>query len=261
MSALPHGPDALAPRCGSCGYDTTGLTTLTCPECGADLRMAGITRGGPVHTPAAFVVSVVALALTWVLCGAILMDVASSLTPRRQHVRQTTSVTAPRSGAYRGVNVVANGSGWPDERPVMRVELNLLPLEGSSAPPPPLAASRRITADDVLKWFSSAGLDTTDVRIRHEAQTVALTATRGLRVRGRLGTGFGWGGSSYSSTVGSSGTGAPFGSLSHNMAGYTSTSKLHTAVFGVMWVALLVCGVAYLLRLMAPFHRRRAAPR
>jgi hypothetical protein len=31
-----------SPRCGACGYDTRGLTTLTCPECGSDLRIVGI---------------------------------------------------------------------------------------------------------------------------------------------------------------------------------------------------------------------------
>lgn len=32
--------------CGSCGYAVKGLTQLNCPECGADLREAGINRGG-----------------------------------------------------------------------------------------------------------------------------------------------------------------------------------------------------------------------
>jgi len=30
--------------CGSCGYAVRGLESLHCPECGADLRMAGIHR-------------------------------------------------------------------------------------------------------------------------------------------------------------------------------------------------------------------------
>jgi hypothetical protein len=30
--------------CGSCGYAVRGLDGLNCPECGADLRMAGINR-------------------------------------------------------------------------------------------------------------------------------------------------------------------------------------------------------------------------
>ncbi|MFN3166253.1 MAG: hypothetical protein ACE37H_04225 [Phycisphaeraceae bacterium] len=32
--------------CGSCGYAVRGLTQWACPECGADLREAGIRSGG-----------------------------------------------------------------------------------------------------------------------------------------------------------------------------------------------------------------------
>lgn len=33
---------ATEPSCGQCGYAVRGLTTFTCPECGADLREVGI---------------------------------------------------------------------------------------------------------------------------------------------------------------------------------------------------------------------------
>jgi len=36
---IPAGPE---PRCGKCGYAVTALTTFRCPECGEDLRVAGI---------------------------------------------------------------------------------------------------------------------------------------------------------------------------------------------------------------------------
>jgi hypothetical protein len=39
-----------APTCGRCGYCVRGLPTFTCPECGADLREAGIV--GPGMRPA-----------------------------------------------------------------------------------------------------------------------------------------------------------------------------------------------------------------
>jgi rRNA maturation endonuclease Nob1 len=32
-------------RCGKCGYIVKGLPTLTCPECGSDLRAVGISVG------------------------------------------------------------------------------------------------------------------------------------------------------------------------------------------------------------------------
>jgi hypothetical protein len=256
MTAPPATPVASAPRCGSCGYDTTGLTTLTCPECGADLRAAGITRGGPAYPFAKFAGSVLALLVAWVLSGAVLFGAVRDLTPHRQHVRQMTGLMGARSGAYRGVNVIATGSGWADEHPRMRVELYLSPLDANATPPLPLAASHRLTADDVLKWLASAGIDTTDSGVREEAQALALTATRAQRVRGRLGTGFGWGGSSYSSTVRTSGNATPFASATHTVTGSTTPSNLHAVVFGVLWVALLAAGVAYLLRIMTPLHRR-----
>ncbi|MBI1335737.1 MAG: hypothetical protein GC164_02110 [Phycisphaera sp.] len=31
--------------CGKCGYNVRGLSQLNCPECGADLREAGIVKG------------------------------------------------------------------------------------------------------------------------------------------------------------------------------------------------------------------------
>src|SRR5262249_12166035 len=34
------------PVCGKCGYCVIGLTTMTCPECGSDLRMVGIITPG-----------------------------------------------------------------------------------------------------------------------------------------------------------------------------------------------------------------------
>src|SRR5688572_23757491 len=34
------------PSCGSCGYCVIGLETMTCPECGKDLREVGILTPG-----------------------------------------------------------------------------------------------------------------------------------------------------------------------------------------------------------------------
>ena len=32
-------------NCGKCGYQVRGISTLNCPECGADLREVGIVKG------------------------------------------------------------------------------------------------------------------------------------------------------------------------------------------------------------------------
>lgn len=52
--------------CGSCGYAVRGLTQWTCPECGADLREAGIRSGGSSGR------RVLGMLLT-IACGAVLL--------------------------------------------------------------------------------------------------------------------------------------------------------------------------------------------
>ncbi len=37
-----------APACGVCHYAVEGLTSFDCPECGVDLRKAGITTQRPI---------------------------------------------------------------------------------------------------------------------------------------------------------------------------------------------------------------------
>src|SRR6188474_1599547 len=86
-----------APRCGACGYDTTGLTTLTCPECGADLRAAGITRGRPTSTPGGFAASAFLFVVLWAVCGLILAGAVATLSPQRQFFEQTVTLGSPRS--------------------------------------------------------------------------------------------------------------------------------------------------------------------
>lgn len=39
------------PACGHCGYDVRGLPTFICPECGKDLREAGILTPGALRPP------------------------------------------------------------------------------------------------------------------------------------------------------------------------------------------------------------------
>jgi len=59
-------------RCGKCGYSVNQLETMTCPECGADLREAGIriTRGGKTGT----VLIIVGVVLLVVMLGCVGMS-------------------------------------------------------------------------------------------------------------------------------------------------------------------------------------------
>ncbi len=40
--AFRSGKQKSDPVCGKCGYIVRGISTLTCPECGSDLREVGI---------------------------------------------------------------------------------------------------------------------------------------------------------------------------------------------------------------------------
>ncbi len=57
VAALRHPPGPAMPACGRCGYAVKGLTALSCPECGGDLREVGITtpRSRQKVTPLVFV--------------------------------------------------------------------------------------------------------------------------------------------------------------------------------------------------------------
>jgi hypothetical protein len=47
-AAASHASRNGMPTCGNCGYPAHGITTLTCPECGADLRKVGIVKSSRV---------------------------------------------------------------------------------------------------------------------------------------------------------------------------------------------------------------------
>jgi hypothetical protein len=99
----------------------------------------------------------------------------------------------------------------------------------------------------VLGWLASAGIDTTDPRVKREAEAVALAATRALRTRQRLDRSSAFSGSSFSS-----GTGGPFSSTNTTIRGGAGRSNLPQLVFGVVWVGVLAAGIVYISRRMRP---------
>lgn len=53
LSAKRKNQQSNQPSCGGCGYPTRGISELTCPECGADLRKVGIRMPGDGRSPLA----------------------------------------------------------------------------------------------------------------------------------------------------------------------------------------------------------------
>jgi hypothetical protein len=241
------------PACGACGYNTTGLTDLVCPECGADLRVAGITRGRRSSgTLAGFVVAAVLLLAAWAFVGFTLFGaVVMPLLPSRQTLRHDVRLTSPGSGAYQAIDVIGQGSGWMGERPAMAVRLELVPPAGSpKKPPAPMQVAPGTTAAAVLQWMAQAGLDPTDPRVRDEAQAATMHALRTLRLKGR----FSNGGFTTSSLVSSGG--GPFGGTNMTVRGSSDHPDLPAGVLFAFWVTVFVAGVMFLWRAMRPRRAR-----
>ena len=240
------------PACGSCGYNTTGLTTFTCPECGADLRVAGITRGRGGEARAGFAVSALLLIPAWFMCGLILATAVSALVPHRQHLQRDVRLTGARSGAYRGIDVAARGEGWEGERPAMRVELRMVPLAaapsaggtGTMPSPPPAAfpVTTTTTADAVAAWMAGAGLDANDPRIQDEARAALMHALQNLRRRER----FGSGGFGSTSLIG--GGSGPFTNVSTTVRVTTDWPRAPRLLFAAVWLAVGAAAVVFLWR-------------
>ena len=278
----PAAPQTSGPgaRCGSCGYDTTGLTTsLTCPECGADLRRVGITRRPPSNAVARFAISAAVFLAAWALCGAVLSSVMWEVLPRRRHFMKETILGVPASRAYGGIAVIAGGSVW-GERPVpvrVRIELRqLIPGGGTPVPPavpPPLFVDVVTGAYEyadgsgqtvrkssgfgpaaVLEWLAAAGINVADARLRDEARLAWLYAVRAGR-RPRPAASVNGGTSGSSST---SGMGGPFDSV--KVLDVANVDPIRSGMIALLalWVIALLAGWVYLWRHTA--GRRGAGP-
>ncbi|MHC5024491.1 MAG: hypothetical protein ACYTGG_11385 [Planctomycetota bacterium] len=104
------------PACGQCGYAVAGLQQLRCPECGADLREAGI------NTPAAkWTVGPVIWCLLWTLALPFPAVLASLITygiiPKQYLSTMTVTLVPKRAGTqtssapYRSITFDLEGEG------------------------------------------------------------------------------------------------------------------------------------------------------
>jgi len=102
--------------CGSCGYAVRGLTQWACPECGADLREAGIRSGGSsgkrvlgmlltIACGSVLLLSCVVPALFWTASSGSSM---SAPAPYQKSTTGTGTQSAPPN------NNSANGTGEPN---------------------------------------------------------------------------------------------------------------------------------------------------
>ena len=262
-----------APGCAACGYDTTGLTSLTCPECGADLRAVGISRSPPGSHRRDFAAAAVSFVALWNVSGLMLAALVNELVPTRREYTYEVRLTAPSYGAYGAVVVKARGAAWGRARPSMSVRVDLEPPASGGAPPPapppPLAvdprtgaynyadaAGNRVSqpsgfdAQAVIAWLGSAGVNTSDARVRVEAREVWLSALRAGRVRRTDAVGS----SSGTSTAGS--TRGPFASTRFTESSRPGENRWAALTRAAVWLLVLAIGLTHLWRLTAPPRHR-----
>ncbi len=86
------------PTCGQCGYAVRGVGSLNCPECGADLREAGIIKPTKSSKAVWIVISIAIMGglLLVILCGGLLMVGGSNApAPMPAPIKVPTGGSAP----------------------------------------------------------------------------------------------------------------------------------------------------------------------
>src|SRR5580693_8618461 len=91
-SLTSHRPATnIEPSCGHCGYCVRGITSLTCPECGSDLREVGILAPNmrvPMSKHVRALVLIVALPLPAFLVSWLLLSTVLPFSVRHKEDRE-----------------------------------------------------------------------------------------------------------------------------------------------------------------------------
>ncbi len=106
----PRGRRVNEPVCGKCSYPVHGLETMTCPECGSDLRAVGIYTPAMRHR-----LGPVARILLWTILlpipAMIITQVVYNQIPTRWITSLTVDYTVPDSGNYHALQLKLQGEG------------------------------------------------------------------------------------------------------------------------------------------------------
>lgn len=165
------------PACGKCGYAVRGLSSFTCPECGADLREVGIvTAKGGIPTAA------------WIiLWGTLLLIIACPLSglwvalvgPMHHWNNDTVTLSAPQSNQYTSITLRSHATttAWFEGLhrkgrtiPIKSVELHIkapkadMSIELPTQPPP--------DKNDILRFMQTATVDVSHPRIPAEVDHI-----------------------------------------------------------------------------------------
>ncbi len=179
-----RGPRGLLrePVCAKCRYPVRGLSALTCPECGSDLREAGIASPAMGFGRAGLVLAIVA----WTL-GVPIIALPPAVALAETLHRTAFSAThgyLPTSGAFRRVDVILRGPGsWNDGPPARTVEVCFTGSNGDTAtvkvnphkagpPPDEPAAPDKADRFGFARALEGLGVSTTDPAVQSEVRTL-----------------------------------------------------------------------------------------
>ena len=199
------------PACGNCGYFVRGITTFTCPECGEDLREAGIVT--PSTHAKGWSSDPVLRAALWTLLlpipATILTVVAydSPLTPRVQYMTLQQTMTG-ETDAFRGTIQLQQSDVvqyWPlvqQPPPVTRPRMTLH-IQGTMAvlqvhlpsnscelygPVNSWQGLGPFDRSAVLKWLERAGYDVEEnAQLAPVAQAIVDAVNATLNINPQLG--------------------------------------------------------------------------
>jgi hypothetical protein len=265
---------AAGPVCGACAYSVIGLTTMTCPECGADLRAAGILAPRTPRPTAPVTNAIIGFTVLLGIIALIVTPALLSILPARRSYGQEVRLLSPTSGAYNQVVLRSRGRSWGAGHTLLPVELELQlnpPTSSAAKPPqparmtvrpdgahkytaapgaPPISRSSGFGPAAVLDWMKAAGLDTAQPALRQEAARLAgevrIISRGGRRALADAPIG------GFSSRSSGADSGGQFASRSTAERADTNPPLWVTLPLAAIWLILWLLGLRHLTRRTNP---------
>ncbi len=271
-----------APSCSRCGYHVAGLTSFTCPECGIDLRGAGIvTRALEMRHRGNLFIAIVAWTVLMLGVGSVFGSILamtvglsmamSGAVGRMNPITTTTSLT-PASGAAHSI-LLDSIVDWSNSSEASSVVVTLTAEDGSEwrlafAPAQQTftiegpegvvgEADRPYTAESARALYDAAGLDSSDPDMANEARDLAkMIDTAAISPYASISAAP----ESSFTIVAATTNVAPAAAVPMPAPFFSPWNGVVLAALGV-WVALYVIGLIYIVRrrrhLMSGVGRRR----
>jgi hypothetical protein len=260
------------PVCAACGYSAVGLTTMTCPECGSDLRAVGILAPGMDQRPHQWLARIMVFTVLLGFLAIVVTPTLFAVMPLRRSYSKQLLLTSPISRAYREVVLDTRAATWgtaPQTPLPVQIEIiSNVPTTASAAPAtfmpprmlvlangtyeyttpgkPTVVRPKGFGAQAVLDWLSAAGVDTTHPSVPKEAARIAGEARLLARSARRAMAGSHAGGFSSRGSMG--GSDDLFATISSNETSDRRPPAWTALPLTLFWFAIWFSGLRYLVR-------------